>query len=207
MCSMSTTRPDNLVVFEATFEDSFNICDRDQRRASARPARSRGRFPVVVADQRMPGMTGAELFEIMRRSRLHTRRVMLTGYADSQAMIDAINQGHVYYFLKKPWERHEVQSVLVRAIEAYELELSNLTLTDRLVSRRPLRGAGPLGGSDRSRDGQPAVHVAATGTDRGSIRRPRRPGPDGGLCPANVRAARPTDQRGQGVRPLRATTA
>src|SRR5580698_8141582 len=59
---------------------------------------------------------------------------MLTGYADSQAMIDAINQGHVYYFLKKPWERHDVQSVLVRAIESYELEMSNLTLTDRLVS-------------------------------------------------------------------------
>ncbi len=79
-------------------------------------------------------MTGSELFEIMRRRHLHTRRVMLTGYADSQAMIDAINQGHVYYFLKKPWERHDVQSVLVRAIESYELELSNLTLTDRLVS-------------------------------------------------------------------------
>ncbi len=125
--------PDNLVVFEATFEDSFNIWTATSGQQALELLDARP-FPVVVADQRMPGMTGAELFEIMRRRRLHTRRVMLTGYADSQAMIDAINQGHVYYFLKKPWERHDVQSVLVRAIESYELELSNLTLTDRLVS-------------------------------------------------------------------------
>ncbi len=125
--------PDNLVVFEATFEDSFNIWTATSGQQALEMIESRP-FPVVVADQRMPGMTGSELFEIMRRQHLHTRRVMLTGYADSQAMIDAINQGHVYYFLKKPWERHDVQSVLVRAIESYELEMSNLTLTDRLVS-------------------------------------------------------------------------
>jgi C4-dicarboxylate-specific signal transduction histidine kinase len=124
---------DNLVVFEATFEDSFNIWTASSAQQALEMIEERP-FPVVVADQRMPGMTGSELFEVMRRRHLHTRRVMLTGYADSQAMIDAINQGHVYYFLKKPWERHDVQSVLVRAIESYELEMSNLTLTDRLVS-------------------------------------------------------------------------
>ncbi len=124
---------DNLVVFEATFEESFNIWTAGSGEQALEMIEARP-FPVVVADQRMPGMTGSELFEIMRRKHLHTRRVMLTGYADPQSMIDAINQGHVYYFLKKPWERHDVQSVLVRAIESYELEMSNLTLTDRLVS-------------------------------------------------------------------------
>ncbi len=124
---------DNLVVFEATFEDSFNIWTATSGQEALDLIDSRP-FPVVVADQRMPGMSGAELFEIMRRRNLHTRRVMLTGYADSQSMIDAINQGQVYYFLKKPWERHDVQSALMRAIESYELEMSNLTLTGRLVS-------------------------------------------------------------------------
>lgn|SRR5487761_876822 len=124
---------DNLVVFEATFESTFNIHTANSA-AKALDLLDRQAFPVVVADQRMPGMTGAELFEVMRRKYTHTKRVMLTGYADSKAMLDAINQGQVYYFLKKPWERHEIHSVLSRAIEAYDLSVANCALTDRLVT-------------------------------------------------------------------------
>jgi signal transduction histidine kinase len=124
---------DNLIVFEATFESTFNVRTANSA-GKALDLLQRQSFPVVVADQRMPGMTGAELFEIMRRKYPHTRRVMLTGYADSKAMLDAINQGQVYYFLKKPWERHDVYSVLARAIEAYDLAVANMALTDRLVA-------------------------------------------------------------------------
>jgi C4-dicarboxylate-specific signal transduction histidine kinase len=70
----------------------------------------------------------------MRRQYPHTKRVMLTGYADSKAMLDAINQGQVYYFLKKPWERYDIFSVLSRAIEAYDLSVTNSALTERLVT-------------------------------------------------------------------------
>jgi signal transduction histidine kinase len=125
--------PDNLVVFEATFESSFNIHTANSG-TKALDLLQRQAFPVVIADQRMPGMTGAELFEIMRRKYPHTKRVMLTGYADSKAMLDAINQGQVYYFLRKPWERHDIFSVLWRAIEAYDLAVANMSLTDRLVA-------------------------------------------------------------------------
>lgn len=124
---------DNLVVFEATFESTFNIYTASSA-AKALEVLARQSFPVVVADQRMPGMTGAELFEILRRQHPLTKRVMLTGYADSKAMLDAINQGQVYYFLKKPWERHEIVSALSRAIEAYDLSVANMALTDRLVA-------------------------------------------------------------------------
>ncbi|HET6883984.1 MAG TPA: hybrid sensor histidine kinase/response regulator [Pirellulales bacterium] len=124
---------DNLVVFEATFDTSFHVYTANTA-AKALELLERQSFPVVIADQRMPGMTGAELFEVMRRKYPQTRRVMLTGYADSKAMLDAINQGQVYYFLKKPWERHEIFSVLSRAIEAYDLAVTNSALTERLVA-------------------------------------------------------------------------
>lgn len=124
---------DNLVVFEATFDASFNVYTANSA-AKALELLERRSFPVTVADQRMPGMTGAELFEVMRRKYPHTKRVMLTGYADSKAMLDAINQGQVYYFLKKPWERHDVFSALSRAIEAYDLSVMNSALTERLVA-------------------------------------------------------------------------
>lgn len=123
---------DNLVVFEASLEDSFRVFTADSAAKALELCEQRP-FPVVVADQRMPGMTGSELFEVMRRKYPHTKRVMLTGYADPTAMLDAINQGQVYYFVKKPWERHVVFSVLTRAIEAYDLSIANTALTDRLV--------------------------------------------------------------------------
>jgi nitrogen-specific signal transduction histidine kinase len=123
---------DNLIVFEATFENTFTVCTASSG-AKALELLDQRSFPVVIADQRMPSMTGSELFEIMRRKYPHTKRVMLTGYADSKAMLDAINQGQVYYFLKKPWERHVVLSVLVHAIESYDLAISNMALTERLV--------------------------------------------------------------------------
>lgn len=124
---------DNLIVFEASFDAVFNVHTANSA-AKALELLEQHSFPVVLADQRMPGMTGAELFEVMRRKFPHTKRVMLTGYADSQAMLDAINQGQVYYFLKKPWERHDVFSVVSRAVEAYDLAVTNSALTERLVA-------------------------------------------------------------------------
>lgn len=124
---------DNLIVFEATFEDTFNVYTANNGRKALELLEQRP-FPVVIADQRMPVMTGSELFEAMRTRYPHTKRVMLTGYADSNAMLDAINQGQVFYFVKKPWERHVILSILVRAIEAYDLSIANMALTDRLVA-------------------------------------------------------------------------
>ena len=135
---------DNLVVFEATFDEYFNVVTAGSGQEALDLLETRA-FPVVVADQRMPRMTGAELFEAMRRKHPHTKRVMLTGYADSQAMLDAINQGQVFYFIKKPWEQDVVYSTLVRAIEAYDMWLSNVALHRPAGRLRPLRHARPFG--------------------------------------------------------------
>ena len=124
---------DNLLVFEAAFEDHFDVWTASSGER-ALELMDQHPFPVVVADQRMPGMTGAELFEILRRKHPHSKRIMLTGYAEPGAMLDAINQGQVYYFIKKPWERDILFSTLVRAMESYHLSMSNMALTDRLVA-------------------------------------------------------------------------
>ena len=124
---------DNLVVFEATFDEEFNVWTASSG-VEALELMERRRFPVVIADQRMPNMTGAQLFERMRKLYPHTRRLMLTGYADTSAIIDAINKGQVYYFIKKPWDRDMVFSILLRAIESHDLAMSNMALTDRLVA-------------------------------------------------------------------------
>jgi signal transduction histidine kinase len=124
---------ENLIVFQASFDEYFNVITAESAQ-EALELLERQAFPVVIADQRMPRMSGSELFEAMRQKYPHTKRVMLTGYADSKAMLDAINQGQVFYFIKKPWEQDQVFSTLIRAIEAYDLSISNMVLQDRLVA-------------------------------------------------------------------------
>jgi signal transduction histidine kinase len=124
---------ENLIVFQASFDEYFNVVTAESAQ-EALELLERQAFPVVIADQRMPRMSGAELFEAMRHKYPHTKRVMLTGYADSKAMLDAINQGQVFYFIKKPWEQDQVFSTLIRAIEAYDMSISNMVLQDRLVA-------------------------------------------------------------------------
>ena len=146
---------ENLIVFQATFEEYFNVVTANSGQEALDLLGTRA-FPVVVADQRMPRMTGAELFEIMSHKYPHTKRVMLTGYADSKAMLSAINQGRVFHFLKKPWEQDVVFSILVRAVDVARSPRRG----------RPLRHAGSLGRTTGPRNGQSTVHAAAVGIDR-----------------------------------------
>src|SRR6185295_9978977 len=123
---------DNVVVFEAAFEDDFRVFTADSGRAALEILEQQP-IPVVVSDQRMPEMTGVEMFGIMRRRYPHIQRIILTGYTDPDGMIDAVNQGQVFHFVKKPWERPFLHSVLIRAFQAHDLALTNSALTDQLI--------------------------------------------------------------------------
>lgn len=70
---------------------------------------------VVVADQRMPGMTGVELLEAVRERHPDVAGIVLTGYADMQALESAINRAHAFRFLRKPWEAADILQALEQA--------------------------------------------------------------------------------------------
>lgn len=122
----------NLVVFEATFEDIFNVHLATSAREALAILEDRA-IPVVIADQRMPEMTGVEMFAQMREKYPHIQRIILSGFADSEAIISAVNDGQVFQFLKKPWRQAELQTVLLRALDAHDLIVQNCVLTERLV--------------------------------------------------------------------------
>lgn len=124
--------PSNLIVFEAAFEEQFNVVTRGSAEEALEFLRTHP-VPVVVADQRMPDMTGVEMFSRMRTSYPHTQRVILSGFADTDAIIDAINKGQVFQFVRKPWQRVELLTVLQRALDAHDLSLQNSVLTERLL--------------------------------------------------------------------------
>src|SRR5450830_1115854 len=72
---------------------------------------------VVVSDMRMPGMDGAQLLARVREEWPGTARILLTGYADMDATIAAINNGQIYRYIHKPWDEHELRLTVRQAAE------------------------------------------------------------------------------------------
>ena len=72
---------------------------------------------VVVSDMRMPAMTGLQFLDIMRAVQPHVIRVMLTGQADMESTLAAINKAHVHHFLTKPWDPTVLRETLQHCAE------------------------------------------------------------------------------------------
>jgi response regulator RpfG family c-di-GMP phosphodiesterase len=75
---------------------------------------------VIITDQRMPQMTGIELLKRSADSRPHMVRILLTGYTDIEALVEAINCGLVYMYVSKPWNNEDLKLRISRAVEHYE---------------------------------------------------------------------------------------
>jgi len=75
---------------------------------------------IIMTDQRMPSITGVELLSRVRVRYPAAIRLLFTGYMDLEAIIAAINQGHIFRFLKKPWEPEELEAAVVEAAAEYE---------------------------------------------------------------------------------------
>jgi two-component system response regulator HupR/HoxA len=87
---------------------------------------------VIVTDYRMPGMTGVELLRRSQDVAPDAVRILLTAYADVESLMEAINTGHIYHFLPKPWDPNELLLVVRRAAERYALAQENARLKDEL---------------------------------------------------------------------------
>jgi two-component system, probable response regulator PhcQ len=83
---------------------------------------------MVISDHLMPNMTGLEFLKIVRERYPDAMRLMLTGHADMQTAIDAINQGAIYRFLTKPWDDTELKVTLFLAFEQLDMERENRKL-------------------------------------------------------------------------------
>jgi DNA-binding NtrC family response regulator len=94
---------------------------------------------LLITDQRMPGMTGIELLKKTVTLRPRMVRIILTGYTDVDALVEAINCGQVYRYVAKPWNNDELRLTVKRALEHFEsykqkseLESANARLISRL---------------------------------------------------------------------------
>lgn len=91
---------------------------------------------LLITDQRMPEMTGIELLKRSAQLRPHMVRILLTGYTDVEALVEAINYGLVYLYFTKPWNNEDLKLKVSRALEHYENNKNRNSLTstnDRLL--------------------------------------------------------------------------
>lgn len=93
--------------------------------ALALAAEEEGAPDVVVADQRMPGMTGVELLRAIRLRYPRCVRIVLSGYTEVQTILDAVNEGAIFKFLTKPWDDEVLREVVQEAVEVAELRREN----------------------------------------------------------------------------------
>lgn len=83
------------------------------------------RVDLVISDMRMPHMDGARFLEQVRLRHPDTIRILLTGYADIESTVAAINRGEVYRYINKPWDDREIVLIVGEALERKRLEREN----------------------------------------------------------------------------------
>ena len=121
----------NLNSFKAAFRRDFNIYTASSA-AEGRKILDVNEIGVIITDQRMPMMTGIEFLESILPVYPDTIRILLTGFADINAVMDAINRGQVYKYLVKPWHNEELKMYIQNALEIYHLRRENKELAQKL---------------------------------------------------------------------------
>ncbi len=107
---------------------------------------SKHSFATIIADQRMPKMSGSDLLEEVRFVSEDTVRVILSGFSDLNMMMDVLYQGRIYLYLKKPWEEEQLLGALRQSILQYEVTRASKikTLPMNYVQTSKLRDQGLL---------------------------------------------------------------
>jgi CheY-like chemotaxis protein len=115
-----------------TFEDEYEVITASDPRRALELLDEHAPVSTVITDQRMPGMTGVEFLTRVYEMHPTTTRIILTGFADMEAILRAINDGHVYAYISKPWEPDQLKQVVRRAVEHHALQVENARLLSGL---------------------------------------------------------------------------
>lgn len=102
----------NLTAFNAAFRRDFEV-RLAQGAHEAMEALNQERIDVMITDQRMPSMTGIQLVRKTKESHPEVVKMILTGFADHDVVLEALNEGLVYRFFEKPW----IPSAIVQEVQ------------------------------------------------------------------------------------------
>jgi len=124
--------PHNLSAFAAGYRRLYKIFTAESAEEGWKIL-EKEEIHVVITDQRMPKTTGVEFLASILEVYPEPIRMILTGYTDIDAVIDAINKGQVYRYIQKPWGEEDLRINIDKAIEIYTLRKENRELTEKLL--------------------------------------------------------------------------
>jgi two-component system NtrC family sensor kinase len=113
-------------------DDNYEIVLAGSGEEGLRAMEEPGPFQVVISDYRMPVMNGVEFLKGVYERWPETVRIVLSGYADASAIVAAINEGHIYRFIPKPWNDEELRVTIQNCVERYFLLKKNSELLKEL---------------------------------------------------------------------------
>jgi DNA-binding NtrC family response regulator len=126
-------------------DDEADVCDsvhdllRREFRVLRAPSADEGlklmrenEVHIIMTDQRMPKVTGVELLRSVRTGHPQAIRMLFTGYADIDSVVAAINQGHIFKFLKKPWQPQDLEEAVREAAAEYERLVEHAEAMEKL---------------------------------------------------------------------------
>jgi len=122
----------NLVAFKANFRTLYDVYIAESAEEGFKILRST-KIHIIITDQRMPNMTGVQFLEEVIKEFPDPIRILLTGYSDIQAVVEAINKGQVYRYIMKPCLMDELKITIANAYEVYALKEENRELMKSLL--------------------------------------------------------------------------
>jgi signal transduction histidine kinase len=137
--------PINLRVFEANFRDRFKIISCQMPTEALAILANRGHeIGILIADQRMPELTGVELLERAREIAPDVLRMVITAYSDVEAVMGAVNRGQVTRYFVKPWNKEDLLAALDDAMRIYLLQLRLREIEARMLRSERLAAIGQV---------------------------------------------------------------
>lgn len=123
-----------------SFRDSgnpeFQVETFTSPQLALRRAEDGAAFDLVMSDYRMPEMDGVAFLKAFRQIQPDAERMILSGYADLEALVGAINEAQIFRFIAKPWHDYELKSAVAQALAHRELLLENQRLADQVRLQR-----------------------------------------------------------------------
>jgi signal transduction histidine kinase len=121
----------NLILFQATFEKDYTVLLAESA-ARALDILKEQEVQILVTDQRMPGMTGTQLLEIVAAEYPDVRRFLLTAFTDFETVVEAVNKGHIHGYINKPLKADEIRISFSNSLEIYRLRRKNSQMMEEL---------------------------------------------------------------------------
>lgn len=118
----------NLNGFKATFRFDYTVYLAVNIQQAYEQLEAHPDINIILSDQRMPDKTGAQFFEEMRERFPQPVRMLITGYADIESVIDAVNKGHIFRYIKKPWTDTDIRAAIE---EGHKFYLTNSLLISK----------------------------------------------------------------------------